>query len=399
VSGDTTLAMAFDDIWMPLPIGETVTASVVVDPITSAIVEPFDYAWTGTTTFIRSAVPPELPPDWGIGVIVGASGSGKSTLLGSFGTPAQPDWDGSRAIGSHFADADDAADRFAAVGLNSVPTWTKPYPVLSTGEKFRADLSRMIRTGAVVDEFTSVVDRNVAVSASNALRRWVDANGVRRVVLATCHRDVLPWLQPDWVIDLDIKSWSLRPRECLQRENPVVAVYPSTTTAWDVFAPHHYLSEKLNGAAMCYLATINDAMFGFTAVLPFPNGNLRDAFREHRTVVLPDFQGLGLGVRLSDFVAAHYVNSGRRYFSRTAHPRMGRYRDASPLWRTTGSSQKQARHLTDYMSADYVARRQRTGWDAWDFDAERIAWSHEYVGTEPVVHAKRERELPMVLGL
>jgi GNAT superfamily N-acetyltransferase len=179
----------------------------------------------------------------------------------------------------------------------------------------------------------------------------------------------------------------------------VATVYAATTAAWDVFATHHYLAATLNGAAQCHLATIGDAMFGFTAVLPFPNGNLRNAFREHRTVVLPDFQGMGLGVRLSDFIADHYVTTGRRYFSRTAHPRMGSYRDASPLWRATSSSQVQARKLTSYMSDDYLAKQQRTGWDAWDFDTDRVAWSHEYIGKHPITHSPIDRTPPLILGL
>lgn len=395
---DQTL-MAFDDVWMPLPTGDTVSIDVVVDDVTTKVIEPFDYHWSGSTSFTRAGVPPELPDDWSIGVIVGASGSGKSSMLRSFGNERIPEW-GTKSIAAHFATAEEAAERFAAVGLNSVPTWTKPYVVLSTGERFRADLARVLTPGGVVDEFTSVVDRNVAISASSALRRWVDNHNVRRIVIATCHRDVLPWLQPDWVIDLDIRSWALHPRGCLQRPDIVVEVYASTTAAWEVFAPHHYLSDTLNGAAQCYIATIDDAMFGFVSVLPFPNGNLRNAYREHRTVVLPDFQGMGLGVRLSDYVADHYVTTGRRYFSRTAHPRMGGYRDGSPLWRATSSSQKRNVAVADHVHADDdKLRRQRTGWDAWDFDTDRIAWSHEYVGSHPVIHAPVERVDPLVLGL
>lgn len=396
---DEQTLMAFNDVWMPLPDGERVSVRIKPDLSTTDAIAPFDYAWDGETSFDRSGLPHELPSDWSIGVIVGASGSGKSTMLKSFGSELKPTWKHNVAIAGHFRDATEATNRFAAVGLNSVPTWTKPYNVLSTGERFRADVARMLGHGAVIDEFTSVVDRNVAVSASAAMRRWVDTTSTRRIVVATCHRDVLPWLQPDWVIDLDIKSWALYPRGCLQRPNIVVEIYAATPKAWDVFAPHHYLADTLNGAAQCYLATIGDAMFGFTAVLPFPNGNLRNAYREHRTVVLPDFQGMGLGVRLSDFVADYYVTNRRRYFSRTAHPRMGSYRDHSPLWRETSSSKHQARALTSYMSDEYLAKRERTGWDAWEFDSTRVAWSHEYIGHHPVEHGPMVRVDPLVLGL
>ena len=225
---DQTL-MAFEDVWMPLPTGERVSVTTVVDDTTAETVAPFDYAWTGTTSFQRSGIPPELPEDWGIGVIVGASGSGKSSMLASFGSTVEPDWD-DRAIAAQFNGPSDALERFAAVGLNSVPTWTKPYTVLSTGERFRADLARMLGSNVVIDEFTSVVDRTVAMSASHALRRWVDQTGASRLVIATCHRDVLPWLKPDWVIDLDIRSWSLYPRGVFNAQ-----------TLWLRYTPQRYL--------------------------------------------------------------------------------------------------------------------------------------------------------------
>ena len=274
-----------------------------------------------------------------------------------------------KPIAAHFTGPEDASDRFYAVGLNSVPTWSRPYRVLSTGERFRADLARTIGPGAVVDEYTSVVDRNVAISASHALRRWVDETGTRGLVLATCHRDVLPWLVPDWLIDLDTRAWALRPRECLQRPRMVVEIREATRSAWDMFRRYHYLNDgPLHPFARCYIASWDDRPVGFVASIPFPNGHLKRAWRGHRTVVLPDFQGLGIGVRLSDAVADIHVRQGLRYFSRTSHPRMGRYRDASRLWRATSSNRtlRQAKARFGFRDA--------TG------GTERMTWSHEYVG-------------------
>ena len=43
--------------------------------------------------------------------------------------------------------------------------------------------------------------------------------------------------------------------------------------------------------------------------------------REHRTVILPDFQGLGFGSRVSDGMAELLALHNKRYQSKTAHPR------------------------------------------------------------------------------
>jgi len=142
---------------------------------------------------------PDMPDEWGIGLIVGSSGSGKSLLLSEFGTPDAHEWD-SRPIIDHFEDA----DPLMAVGLNDVPAWCRPFHVLSNGQQFRADMAKSLRDGALVDEFTSVVSRSTAQSASIAIRRYVDRVGLSRMVLATCHHDVENWLVPDWVIDTDM---------------------------------------------------------------------------------------------------------------------------------------------------------------------------------------------------
>lgn len=176
---------------------------VKYDEVTAAAIEPFDLAADDHRGFYPW-VEPDLPVNFGLGVIVGASGSGKSLLLRAMGGEREHTWSDDLSICAHFPDATTATDRLHAVGLNEIPVWRLPYRVLSNGQKFRADLARRIGDDALIDEYTSVVDRNVARAASAAVRRWSERSGVRRMVFSTCHRDVLPWLRPDWVIDTDV---------------------------------------------------------------------------------------------------------------------------------------------------------------------------------------------------
>ena len=91
---------------------------------------------------------------------------------------------------------------FYAVGFGSVPSWLKPYHVLSNGEKMRVDLARAILENDffVFDEFTSVVDRQVAQTACIAIEKSIRKNN-KQFVAVSCHDDILEWLQPDWVLD------------------------------------------------------------------------------------------------------------------------------------------------------------------------------------------------------
>jgi ABC-type ATPase with predicted acetyltransferase domain len=182
---------------------EPLVSSVERDDFITASEKAFDCAFDGTSKFHPWKLPSNLPKNFKIGVIVGSSGSGKSTLLKNFGNEETPVWESNKSIVSHFENPDDAINKLGSVGLNSVPSWYKPYHVLSNGEKFRADLARKIKSNCVIDEFTSVVDRAVAKAASVSLSRYVKNNNLENVVLSTCHHDILEWLEPDWVLNTD----------------------------------------------------------------------------------------------------------------------------------------------------------------------------------------------------
>lgn len=178
-------------------------SSVERDDFIGASEKAFDCAFDGTSKFYPWEIPVNIPKKFKLGVIVGSSGSGKSTLLKHFGCEEIPIWNPDKSIVSHFETPDDAINKLGSVGLNTVPSWYKPYHVLSNGEKFRADLARKLKSGAVIDEFTSVVGRTVAKAASISLSRYIKTNELENIVISTCHEDILEWLEPDWVINTD----------------------------------------------------------------------------------------------------------------------------------------------------------------------------------------------------
>lgn len=152
--------------------------------------------------------------DWNIGLIVGGSGTGKSTIAKhlfqdhyfrgyeySAGCVID-DMPGGKSV-------DDITRAFTSVGFSSPPSWLKPYSVLSNGEKMRVDLARAIlddKELIVFDEFTSVVDRTVAKIGSFAISKAVRRLG-KKFVAVSCHKDILEWLEPDWVYNTDEKRF------------------------------------------------------------------------------------------------------------------------------------------------------------------------------------------------
>lgn len=148
----------------------------------------------------------EMPEGWKIGAIVGGSGTGKSTiskeLFGKMSMAEKPYAAASVIDDMPDVGVDQITKMFYSVGFGSVPSWLKPYSVLSTGEKMRVDLARaLLSDGDVLfDEFTSVVDRTVAQTACIAIKKAMQ-HVDKRLIVVSCHTDIVEWLQPDWVFD------------------------------------------------------------------------------------------------------------------------------------------------------------------------------------------------------
>lgn len=156
----------------------------------------------------------EIPEKWKIGLIVGGSGTGKTTIARElFGAHIVTgfDYHAQSVIDDMPKDCamEEIERMFYAVGFGSVPSWIKPYSVLSNGEKMRVDLARALLSAKegdtiVFDEFTSVVDRTVAKTACIAINRALNRmNKNIRFIAVTCHHDVAEFLQPDWAFSTD----------------------------------------------------------------------------------------------------------------------------------------------------------------------------------------------------
>jgi ABC-type lipoprotein export system ATPase subunit len=281
----------------------------------------------------------DLPIDarpWHVGLIVGPSGCGKSTILkGMFGEPSTLTWGGASVIDDFRDDLSmqDIAATCEAVGFNTIPAWLRPYSVLSNGERFRVELARRMleSEGAVViDEFTSVVDRQVAKIGSHAVQKIVRRAG-RQVVCASCHFDIVDWLQPDWV--LEPASMTFTWRELRRRPPLDIELRRVSFDTWNLFAPFHYLTSDLHRAAVCWALFIDERPVSFGGVLHRPHARSQNIKGLSRLVTLPDWQGLGLAMILCDAIAARYRGAGFVFHTYPAHPSLIRSFDKSANWR------------------------------------------------------------------
>ncbi len=302
---------------------------------------------------------PEEDESWQVGLIVGPSGSGKSTVAREFFADElyrQTDWPKDRAVIDCFDDLPvrKVTELFTAVGFGSAPAWVKPYQVLSCGEQFRCDLAKSLASAPLVvfDEYTSVVDRQVAKACSMAI-----AKGIRRgnlpckFVAVTCHYDVAEWLEADWV--LDMATGTLQRRR-LRRPPIELEIRRCRLAAWELFARHHYLTGSLGAASRCYLATWQGEPVTFVATLPvIAKKNHR---RFSRIVTLPDYQGMGIGMKVVAAVAELHRSEDHRINVTSSHPALIRHCKNSKLWKAvnvkkTGSSSRSAVGIPAYRSS------------------------------------------------
>jgi GNAT superfamily N-acetyltransferase len=272
---------------------------------------------------------PDATEDWRLGVIVGPSGSGKTSLGRKiFGDAAvwEPTWPAKEPIIDAIApdgDFNAVTAALAAVGLGTVPAWLRPYPVLSNGEKFRASLARLVCEApaqVVVDEFSSVVDRQIAKFGALAFgKAWKRTGG--KAVLLTCHFDVIPWLEPDWCFDTS--AGGRLARGGLQRPRFDVELWETDWRYWPAFETHHYLKVPKMIAATNYVGTVEGELVAHVAVSTRPG--MREA-RACRLVIMPEWQGAGIGLRFLNEVCERWRRGENRHSKpmptlfHTSHP-------------------------------------------------------------------------------
>lgn len=146
--------------------------------------------------------------DWNVWIIVWPSGTGKTTIAKELFPDCyifNQEYKEKSVIDDMPKNKNikEITKAFTSVWFASPPSWLKPYSVLSNGEKMRCDLAKAIldeKDLIVFDEFTSVVNREVAKTGSYAIQKAVRKIW-KKFIAVWCHSDIIEWLEPDWVYD------------------------------------------------------------------------------------------------------------------------------------------------------------------------------------------------------
>ena len=323
---------------------------------------------------VEKRIPVDIPIEdmpWHIGLIVGPSGTGKTTIarraFDGYLYFTGFEWSQRSVVDDFPVDVAETTEILGKVGFASPPDWLKPFHLLSNGEQMRAELARVLVSTdqpVIYDEFTSVVDRQVAQFGCAAVSKFIRSQG-KQFIAVTCHRDVAEWLGPDWVYDTKGYRFS---RRRLRRPPIELEIRRGERGEWALFRDYHYLTAKLPRNAENYVAEIGGEPVAWCSIMHFPHPTAKRMKRLCRTVVLPDYQGLGIGGRLSSWVAAHYRMRGYRVTAAMSNPQLYRTRMNDPAWRLTRKGK-----ITTSRSGEMGRRRS---------SENRITATFEYVGSK-----------------
>jgi ABC-type lipoprotein export system ATPase subunit len=311
---------------------------------------------------------------WNIGVIYGGSGSGKTTILKDLGLVDDVLIDKNKPLISIFdwLNPKDASSLLMSVGLSSVPVWLRPLKLLSNGERYRAELAYRIgkaKNGEMIliDEYTSVVDRNVAKAMSYSLQKYIRKTN-KQIILSSCHSDIMDWLMPDWTCSPQ-NGGALERGDYLRQGKPKIELQVSRTESdtWNLFKKHHYLTEERNKGFGHLIFEWKNNPVGILIYKNQPSQNVKNGFGISRVVVSPDYQGLGIGSKICEFFGGIIKDINGRCFIKTIHPALGEYFNKSKNWRGTSKNGKLRKDIngSDKRYRNLLARK---------------SYCHEYIG-------------------
>jgi GNAT superfamily N-acetyltransferase len=90
---------------------------------------------------------------------------------------------------------------------------------------------------------------------------------------------------------------------------------------WQIFRNYHYLNGKLGAGVRCYVAIYQNKPIAFIAIAC--TRMKAKYYRVSRLVVLPDYQGIGVGKRLLNFIAQLYSSQTHQpFYILTSNPQI-----------------------------------------------------------------------------
>ena len=102
---------------------------------------------------------------------------------------------------------------------------------------------------------------------------------------------------------------------------------------WAKFSRYHYLNNDISHSCRCFGLYYNEEIVGFCVVLHQPHGRRKNLKRCSRIVILPDYQGIGLGTKFLETVARYYADNNYQFSIVTSAKNMIAALNKSKNWK------------------------------------------------------------------
>ena len=112
-----------------------------------------------------------------------------------------------------------------------------------------------------------------------------------------------------------------------------------------------------------YIAIINEIPVGFISIVKFAHPKTKNMYRVHRLVVLPDYQGIGIGGKLLDFIAERYKKSGYRFNITTSTPAIISIFKNNPFWKCKRIGRNPKISKSGFKNNSVSFKRLTTSWE------------------------------------
>ena len=156
------------------------------------------------------------------------------------------------------------------------------------------------------------------------------------------------------------------------------------------------MTSELNPSAQCLCFSWEDKLVAFASIIPLFGMGIVNSVRFHRIVVLPDFQGLGIGRAITDFTSAIYKSIGKKVYIKTINPRLGEYFKCSDKWRMTSHSGKYREEVNGSDQLKIKVHKSRASYCA-EYIGEPIYGCENL--TKPIDRLRYEKEMEGQLSL
>ena len=348
----------------------TLTCNVANAKVTASSLLPFGITWNGMNQE-KILYPSEPDPKKPVTVLFGPSGCGKTSILHETCIKV--------VCGGDDSSAEDERNRIATtmgndIGIDEFGSFQQ-----ISRENFAHWFMDMVEEKKLERISVTTLDLNVArVLLSRGARVW-DVFRSR-------------WLQAA-ESSSSSASFSLSTQMIQMHKQHYKIIEVNGEDWWHYhFGRYHYMEHQgdgnihggFNNVARTFLLLNEDVAIGLCATLPGMGiYQLGSVVREHRTVILPPYQGMGIGQTFVKVIAENYMRSGIGFFSRTKHPALVDVRNRDAKWRTIQNT---------------AGKRDSSG---------NVAYSHFYVGNSTIrsflirdiVHTNKIHDVEKALNL